>query len=1479
MPATEQTWRNLKAMHVVFGLSAIAMLVTTVWMLAADHNREWKDYQRKFQDVETWTAESRIREQKTGEFEKEDQALDDALQAERAKAPNPDLVALFVERAKPLANVNGYDIQAVERDESEIASTAPGTKEMINRRHKLLDDMQALIKKARFVEDRKSGELKFERANLDVVRSQYSIAVDQERSEAEQARVEQHVEQIERRVEDMALSAQSAKTHRLELEAIYGKIVADEAAALKALNDHAGALKRLQTAYEERRPNFGKRLLEMPIIDAFGRPLKVDNLWLPQLTFNNNFRDVARFDRCTTCHQGIEKTAPGSAVEPGYEPIRRVVVKLATPKEPPATGASTADVYGMVLADRGLIDANDVTVEVVWPQTLAAQALLEAGDVIERINDVKIVDRSLAVRYLLQSVAWGKPLELGIRRGVPQPFNSHPRLDLFVGSLSPHKLGDVGCTICHEGQGSATQFKWASHTPNTPSEADVWSTKHGWFNNHHWIYPMMPTRFAESTCLKCHHEVTELEASERFPDPPAPKVVEGFNTIRQFGCFGCHEINGWDGPKKRRGPDLRAEPPYFAAAAEILADPKLDDRMRALAAEVVAHPDQTASRKQLAEMIREQSSGTDAEKSALAANTNKMAEIVGADDETPGQFRKVGPSLRYVASKVDLAFLVNWIRRPQDFRPNTKMPQFFGLWDHLTPEAKVNADGSIQRDAQGYPVMEESPGLRESEKFEPIEIRAMAEYLLSASEKFTYLDKPAGVDEKPSVERGKLAFQTRGCLACHRHPDFPEAKNTQGPDLARLGSKLTGTRGARWLYSWVREPNRYHARTVMPNVFLEPKQLDASKPDSPLVDPAADITAYLLTSQGWKPGDVPAVDAAALDELTGKFLVGSFTREQTDNYVKNGIPADRAGELKGDEAVLVVDGKTSPEDLQKKKLLYVGRRSIGRLGCTGCHDVPGFEDAKPIGTGLADWGRKETSKLAFEQIIPYLARRQHEASEHPGHGDSEIAVRSAEHSAQSFNADDRAEHESSAEELNHVAHLTSHDVNADAGFYIDALLHHQREGFIWQKLREPRSYDYKKTENKDYTERLRMPKFYFSPEQREAVISFVLGLVAEPPAARYVYKGSPRNQAIQKGQQLLAKYNCTGCHTTRMEEWAFDYKPFKQGDDASFQPPPEWNDYAFLKPHFTPAELALSKKTDRRGLGHAVVNGMPRAETGEDDEGRTLYFFELWKNVPIDGHAWAVGGQDVPIVDGTITAKRPPEGGDLARLLHPVVLDLERKTNPNAKPSDAWGWVPPPLVNEGIKVQTDWLHDFLLDPYPIRPAVVLRMPRFNMSSAEASALTNYFAAVDNADYPYEFDPRTRSEYLSSAEAAHPNRLREALNIMTDNNYCVKCHLIGDYAPSGAVTAMAPQLNRVAQRLRPEFLERWIANPKRLLPYTGMPVNFPPDKPADQKLFKGDSRDQLEAVVDLLLNWPMYMDQQTSIKPMVKPPPAAAAGAE
>src|SRR5688572_9634834 len=52
MPAVEQTYRDTKWMHKIFGVSSFIMLVATIWMFAADHAREWKPIQRTSDHVD-----------------------------------------------------------------------------------------------------------------------------------------------------------------------------------------------------------------------------------------------------------------------------------------------------------------------------------------------------------------------------------------------------------------------------------------------------------------------------------------------------------------------------------------------------------------------------------------------------------------------------------------------------------------------------------------------------------------------------------------------------------------------------------------------------------------------------------------------------------------------------------------------------------------------------------------------------------------------------------------------------------------------------------------------------------------------------------------------------------------------------------------------------------------------------------------------------------------------------------------------------------------------------------------------------------------------------------------------------------------------------------------------------------------------------------------------------------------------------------
>jgi hypothetical protein len=184
-----------------------------------------------------------------------------------------------------------------------------------------------------------------------------------------------------------------------------------------------------------------------------------------------------------------------------------------------------------------------------------------------------------------------------------------------------------------------------------------------------------------------------------------------------------------------------------------------------------------------------------------------------------------------------------------------------------------------------------------------------------------------------------------------------------------------------------------------------------------------------------------------------------------------------------------------------------------------------------------------------------------------------------------------------------------------------------------------------------------------------------------------------------------------------------------------------------------------------------------------------------------------------------------------------------------------------------------------------------------MSPDEATKIVNYFAAVDNADYPHEFDYQVAGDYMARADAEyrqsasgaamgveegaegedsaseqHPtDRLDAAMRIVADKKtYCAQCHLIGNYVPQGGPKDMAPNLADVFRRLRPGYARNWIAQPEGILPYTGMPVNIPYDAEKahlgglSQQIYPGTSIEQLQGLVDLLMRFDSYALKQTDL---------------
>ncbi len=1332
MRSSDDTYYNINRLHVVFAVSAALLVAVTVWMFVVDHHRPWKEYQRVYRDrVEPWLADSRLAQRETAAFAEEEAALRAALEEAAAAVPPAQPVEQFSALARNAGNPAGA--AAVEKAYTALLATPSQ-----ERGQQLFDAIRTVIERFEQQGNESDRRRRVFRSQFNEARSQYEMAAGRGAPPEELARLQEVTTEIQRKIDAISSEIDAAESVRRQLVDQLTSITAREDAAQKALETHLAQVQQFRRSLAGHPDPSAAEISRLPFVDGLGRTLAVEQIWLPELTIDYNFRRVARFDRCITCHQGIDQVEPGTPARPAIPQMEQLTLELATPEAPPEESELTIEsLYGLTLASRGILIDAQPTVSVVEPESATAWAGLYAGDAILKIDGTPVTDRDDTADRLTSPPTWGEPLRLEIRRGLPQPYCGHPRLDLFVGSKSPHPVAEYGCTICHGGQGSATDFTFASHTPNGPEDRKHWRQDHDWRAKDHWDFPMLARRFLESSCLQCHHDVTDLEPSKRYPDPPAPKLLAGYHLIRQNGCFGCHQISGFDPAGKPIGPDLRLEP---------------------LAAEVAGQGD-------------------------AARNPIESAT---------GSLLRVGPSLRHVMERFDNAAIDRWIADPKSIRPRTRMPRFFGLHEHL-----------------------QGKELERAKRFEAVEVEAVRNYLQAASQPLDLLPAPSEVTEPPSAERGKPLFVEQGCVACHRHEDVPEGQSVVGPDLTGLGVMITTETGRAWLTSWIRDPARHSPRTPMPSLLLEPKSLGSNAADGRprMSDPAADLAAYLLESKGTTLEPSPPIHEADLDDLARTHLIRQFSAAQTEEILARGIsPETAAGDL-GDATELLAPIS------REKKLRYVGKRTVRKRGCFGCHDIPGLENTQQIGPDLTDWGRRQKSLLAFEQVEGFLDKNP------PTEADG---------------------------------------APEDRAFYREAIDAGRREGFLWQKLRQPRSFDFHKTEHKGYNEQLTMGLFSFTPGEREQIMTFVLGLVADPPNGRYVHSPDPPAKAIAKGRKVLDRYGCAECHTMRMPRWRFRYDP-QQWDGPS---PSETFD--FVRPHFSAEAVAESLIRDRTGWGQAEVVGQPLIDPSgetildEDDDGNPVFVFSLWEPALINGEAWQVGGAQIPISESHVLQQYPAWGGPFAQLLYPYAADRS-----GTAWLEAWGMVPPALTDEGPKVQPNWLYDYLLNPTVIRPSVLLRMPRYDLSPAEASALVEYFAAASDVAFPFTSAPQTQTD--PSSNHVQAARMDQAMRLVTDKKtYCAKCHLIGDYDPGGEIqTIFAPNLAEVGRRIRPEYLRTWLAHPKSILPYTGMPVNFPPSgPPMGQDLLPGDGRQQLDAVADLLLQYDAYLQKRTSIRAMV-----------
>ncbi len=391
---------------------------------------------------------------------------------------------------------------------------------------------------------------------------------------------------------------------------------------------------------------------------------------------------------------------------------------------------------------------------------------------------------------------------------VPQPFRAHPPI--------PHNVRDWGCTVCHRGQGPATEVAEAHETTLA------------------WEQPILPAHYLQASCGSCHQE--DLNET--------PQLTRGRELLSRLNCQACHKLSNID--RSSLGPELSSVG-YKVSRQWIykwLKEPRTvldkDGNVTVNGYENGAESRMPKFRLKEEEILA-LSGYLSAQKSkpleaykinpTVVAAWSKRPDLVSQSEvrfrqmmcttchplavtragETKLIGGNIGPELTKVGSKVNEQWLVSWLRNPQGYLPHNNMPRY-GWSDE--------------------------------------DLYKVSQYVMN---KLTDTDLLTGVPAlgeptEDELKKGKRLFLEKGCASCH-HVEGIASQKDFGPDLTALGAKNASEL-------------EFGKAKIQHNL---PAYIQTKLQDPVSVNPAARMPEYT-----WNQSDLDAVTTAVLSQTGPK---------------------------------------------------------------------------------------------------------------------------------------------------------------------------------------------------------------------------------------------------------------------------------------------------------------------------------------------------------------------------------------------------------------------------------------------------------------------------------------------------------------------------------------------------------------------------------------------------------------------------------
>jgi mono/diheme cytochrome c family protein len=338
-------------------------------------------------------------------------------------------------------------------------------------------------------------------------------------------------------------------------------------------------------------------------------------------------------------------------------------------------------------------------------------------------------------------------------------------------------------------------------------------------------------------------------------------------------------------------------------------------------------------------------------------------------------------------------------------------------------------------------------------------------------------------------------------------------------------------------------------------------------------------------------------------------------------------------------------------------------------------------------------------------------------------------------------------------------------------------------------LRNPRNYD----------EETAMPHFRLNDSQIATLSGFLLAKT-DSDLLTSVHLGAATPEQIAHGKRLVSDYGCASCHEIEGIKKPENFAPElsrignKPVTQLVFLPGMQHTlpDYIATKIK-QPRAFGQALKMPQYTFTPAQIDSLATALLALNDRAATL-------------------PPSLTVAEKSDSDYQP--AGKAGKLMTDLACFSCHRINGHG------GDMAPDLTSEGSSVQRQWLVEFLKNPNTLRPSLIRRMPKFNLSDGEVNELTDYIMTV------YQSPSIDRD---SMPLSGYPQGQVELGRQLFYGKYaCQGCHIVDTKTDKGYI---GPTLTQVGSRLTAAWIFAWMKNPQALRPGTAEPNRAMSDEDA------------------------------------------------